>query len=190
MPDRSGPRGAARGAGVLGGALLGLGAGVLGTAVHLTLSPLPGGWTLPWGAVLALVLAGSVQRWWMRRAAERGGAPLPAGAAVVAGAFTAVLALHRLPVHDALGVPWTAGMLAAAPGAVVASVAWTVGQPLLGLVLLAAGRRLDRRPAEAADGATRPRRATVTARETRPGERVPWTAAPQPRAQREVDGQP
>ena len=120
----------------------------------------------------------------------RGGRALPAGAAVVAGAFTAVLALQRLPVDDALGLSWTAGLWAAAPGAVVASVAWNVGQPVLGMVLLAAGRRLDRRPAEAAEAATRPRRATVTARETRPGERVPWTAAPQPRAQREVDGQP
>ena len=136
------------------------------------------------------MLVGSTQRWWMVRRAGRGGRALPAGAAVVAGAFTAVLALQRLPVDDALGLSWTAGLWAAAPGAVVASVAWNVGQPALGLVLLAAGRRLDRRPAEAADGAARPRRATVTARETRPGERVPWTAAPQPRAQREVDGQP
>lgn len=175
---------------MVGGALLGVVAGALGTAVHLNLASLPGGWTLPWGAVLALVLVGSTQRWWMVRRAGRGGRALPAGAAVVAGAFTAVLALQRLPVDDALGVSWTAGLWAAASGAVVASVAWNAGQPVLGLVLLAAGRRLDRRPAEAADGATRPRRASVTARETRPGERVPWTAAPQPRAQREVDGQP
>lgn len=180
---------------MVGGALLGVVAGALGTAVHLTLSPLPGGWTLPWGAVLALVLAGSVQRWWMRRTAERGGAPLPAGAAVVAGAFTAVLALHRLPVHDALGVPWTAGMLAAAPGAVVASVAWTVGQPLLGLVLLALGRRLGRPAARTRlrrvdGGAPRHAAAPRPVPETARGERVPWTAAPQPRAQREVDGQP
>ena len=171
MPDRPGAGRAPAAVPVAGGALLGLAAGALGTVVHLTLSPLPGGWTLPWGAVLALVLVGSTQRWWMRRSADRGARALPAGAAVVAGAFTAVLALHRLPVHDALGVPWTAGTLAAAPGAVVASVLWNVGQPLLGLVLLVLGRRLGR------PGAA-------------PAERVPWGEAPQPRAQREVDGQP
>ena len=65
---------------MVGGALLGVVAGALGTAVHLNLASLPGGWTLPWGAVLALVLAGSVQRWWMRRTAERGGARQPASA--------------------------------------------------------------------------------------------------------------
>ena len=101
---------------MVGGALLGVVAGALGTAVHLNLAPLPGGWTLPWGAVLALVLMGSTQRWWMVRRAGRGGRALPAGAAVVAGAFTAVLALQRLPVDDALGVSWTAGLWAAAPG--------------------------------------------------------------------------
>ena len=82
---------------MVGGALLGVVAGALGTAVHLNLASLPGGWTLPWGAVLALVLVGSTQRWWMVRRAGRGGRALPAGAAVVAGAFTAVLALQRLP---------------------------------------------------------------------------------------------
>ena len=167
VPER--PRRRARPADVVGGALLGVVAGALGTAVHLNLASLPG------------AAAGTLRH-------GRGRA-LPAGAAVVAGAFTAVLALQRLPVDDALGLSWTAGLWAAAPGAVVASVAWNVGHPALGMVLLAAGRRLDRRPAEAAEAATRPRRATVTARETRPGERVPWTAAPQPRAQREVDGQ-
>ena len=105
---------------MVGGALLGVVAGALGTAVHLNLASLPGGWTLPWGAVLALVLVGSTQRWWMVRRADRGGRALPAGAAVVAGAFTAVLALQRLPVDDALGVSWTAGLWAAAPGAVPA----------------------------------------------------------------------
>ena len=102
---------------MVGGALLGVVAGALGTAVHLNLASLPGGWTLPWGAVLALVLVGSTQRWWMVRPAGRGGRALPAGAAVVAGAFTAVLALQRLPVDDALGLSWTAGLWAAAPGA-------------------------------------------------------------------------
>ncbi|MCV7510438.1 hypothetical protein M3F60_011075, partial [Micrococcus luteus] len=139
MPDR--PRRRARPADVVGGTLLGVVAGALGTAVHLNLASLPGGWTLPWGAVLALVLVGSTQRWWMVRRAGRGGRALPAGAAVVAGAFTAVLALQRLPVDDALGLSWTAGLWAAAPGAVVASVAWNVGQPVLGMVLLAAGPR-------------------------------------------------
>ncbi|MCV7624987.1 hypothetical protein M3B28_008335, partial [Micrococcus luteus] len=114
MPDR--PRRRARPADVVGGALLGVVAGALGTAVHLNLASLPGGWTLPWGAVLALVLVGSTQRWWMVRPAVRGGRALPAGAAVVAGAFTAVLALQRLPLDDALGVSWTAGLWAAAPG--------------------------------------------------------------------------
>lgn len=183
MPDLSAPRSAPI-ADLAGGALLGLGAGALGTVVHLSLAPLPGGWTLPWGAALALLLVGSVQRWWMVRRAAHGGRALPAGAAVVAGAFTVILALHRLPVDDALGVPWSSGVLAGAPGAVVASVAWNVGQPLVGLVLLVLGRRMDR-PATAR---ARLRRAPGTG--TAPGERVPWGAAPQPRAQREVDGQP
>ena len=45
---------------MVGGTLLGVVASALGTAVHLNLASLPGGWTLPWGAVLALVLVGFV----------------------------------------------------------------------------------------------------------------------------------
>ncbi|MDY6054591.1 hypothetical protein [Micrococcus sp.] len=179
--ESAGPR-PARGprprAGALGGLLLGLGAGALGTGVHLGLIALPGGGALPWGVVLALVLTGSTQWWWTRRTAERGGAPIAAGAGVVVGAFTAVLALYRLPAADRLGLPWTPAVAQAMPVAFTASVAWVVGVLVLGLVLLAlAARRPLPGPRSAAAAPGRPRRASTLG------------ANPQPVPVREVDGQ-
>lgn len=157
--------------GVVGGALLGLCVGALGTATHLNLAPLPGGGSLPWGAALALLLAGSAQWWWMRRTAERGGRALPAGAALAAAAFTAAVALYRLPAADQLGLPWTADLARVMPVAAAASGAWLAGLPLLGAVLLALAAR---RRSPAPDGARR----------------VPWGESPNPQPRREVDGQP
>lgn len=170
MPDTSAERPTPPAASAVGGVLLGLGVGALGTATHLNAAPLAGAWTLPWGAALALLLAGSAQWWWMRRTADAGGQALPAGVAVAVGAFTAALALCRLPATDRLGLPWTPDVFAAMPGAALASVAWIAGLPVLGVVL----------PALAARGGRRGPRRT---------ERVPWAEAPNPHHRREVDGQ-
>ncbi|MCG7421798.1 hypothetical protein KW076_06310 [Micrococcus porci] len=125
---------------VLPGLALGVGTGALGTATHLSLLPV-GSWLLPWGLVLALVLVGSTQRWWMRRAAAAGGRPVRAGAAVVLAAFTMASALRWLPATDRLDLPWTAGVAQAMPVAFAASVGWTLGLPVLGVVLLWLGAR-------------------------------------------------
>ena len=94
--------------------------GALGTVTHLNLAPVAGA-AVPWGLALALLLAGSTQRWWMRVAAASGAHPVPAGGAVAIGAFTAVLALYRLPATDRLGLPWTAQVAQAMPTALLAS---------------------------------------------------------------------
>lgn len=170
-----------------GGAVLGLAVGVLGTATHLNLAPLSGVWTLPWGAALALLLAGSTQRWWMNRVAARGGRPLPAGAAVAVAAFTAAVALYRLPATDQLGLPWTPFVFSALPGAGLASVAWIVGLPVLGVLLLAVqGRSRRRRPGTRSRTRNHPRTRPRLAR----GKRVGLTGPRNPQHRREVDGQP
>lgn len=159
---------------VVPGVLLGLAAGALGTAVHLNLTPV-GSALLPWGLVLALVLAGSTQRWWMRHVAQSGGRPVPAGGAVVLGAFTAAAALRWLPGTDRLDLPWTAEVAHALPVAFAASVGWVLGLPVLGVLLLALGARALGRRAPSPAG---------------PDGESTLGGTPNPAAIREVDGQP
>ncbi|MDO4239310.1 hypothetical protein [Micrococcus sp.] len=168
-PDRGG----SRGRGVLTGLALGAGVGVLGTLTHLNLAPVAGV-AVPWGLALALLLAGSTQRWWMRVSAQRGAHPVPAGGAVVIGAFTVAVALHRLPATDQLGLPWTAEVARAVPTALLASVGWLAGLPVLGAVMLVLGAR---------------RRGPRPAPEGRTGEST-LGGTPNPVPVREVDGQP
>ena len=162
-----------RGRGVLPGLALGALVGALGTVTHLNLAPVAGV-ALPWGLVLALLLAGSTQRWWMRTAAASGAHPVPAGGAVVIGAFTAVLALYRLPATDQLGLPWTAPLAQTMPTALLVSVGWVLGLPVLGVLLLVLGVR-RRRPCPAPGG--RDGASTLG-------------GTPNPVPVREVDGQP
>lgn len=162
-----------RGRGVLPGLVLGALVGALGTVTHLNLAPVAGA-AVPWGLALALLLAGSTQRWWMRVAAASGAHPVPAGGAVAIGAFTVVLALYRLPATDRLGLPWTAPLAQAMPTALLASVGWVVGLPVLGVVLLVLGAR-RRRPRPAPGGG---------------GGASTLGGTPNPVPVREVDGQP
>lgn len=129
-----------------GAVALGVGVGLLGTVLHLQLWAPTGTWTLPWGALLALVLAGSTQLWWSRRAAS----PV-AGGLLGAVAFTVAWALQLLPGADDLGLPWHAHLFGVMPGAMLASGLWLLGLPLAVVaVQLVAAREQRRRPRAAA----------------------------------------
>ena len=131
-----------------GSLALGVGVGLLGTVLHLQLWAPAGTWTLPWGAVLALVLAGSTQLWWTRRA----GSPV-SGGLLGAVAFTAAWALQLLPGHDDLGLPWQAHLLQVLPGAMLASGLWLLGLPLVVVAVQAVATREHRRRPRAAAAA-------------------------------------
>ena len=131
-----------------GAVALGVGVGLLGTVLHLQLWAPTETWTLPWGAVLALVLVGSTQLWWSRRTAS----PV-AGGLLGAVAFTVAWALQLLPGHDDLGLPWHAHLLDALPGAMLASGLWLLGLPLAVVaVQVVAARERRRRPRAVAAG--------------------------------------
>ena len=130
-----------------GSVALGVGAGLLGTVLHLQLWAPTGTWTLPWGAVLALVLVGSTQLWWSRRAGSA-----VAGGLLGAVAFTAAWALQLLPGHDDLGLPWQANLLSVMPGAMLASGLWLLGLPLAVVaVQFVSAREQRRRPRAVVD---------------------------------------
>ncbi|XNZ01487.1 hypothetical protein ACL90Y_05865 [Micrococcus luteus] len=121
---------------------LGVLVGLLGTVLHLQLWAPAGTWTLPWGAVLALVLVGSTQLWWSRRSRST-----VAGGLLGAVAFTAAWALQLLPGDDDLGLPWQTNLFSVMPGATAASGLWLLGLPLVVVaVQLVSAREQQRRP--------------------------------------------
>ncbi|MGM7668768.1 hypothetical protein [Microbacterium sp. A93] len=127
--------------------LVGAGAAVLGTILHLNFtwiggtSTADGAWILPWGAVLALLLTGSAQLWWTLKCS------VPwAGGVLAISAFTTAMVLGNWPGLDTLAVAANEYTLAVVPGPAIAGTVWIWGIPLVAILTMLAAQPLLRHP--------------------------------------------
>ena len=140
-PGAARPRAVRSRTAVLGGVLTGAAAGILGTVLHPHFAWL-GEVVLPWGAVLALVLAASAQAWW----ALRSGAAVAGGVCAIA-AFTTALVLSAWPGLDTFAVGLSEYTLRVVPGPAIAGAVWLWGLPVVAVITMALVQPLLRVPA-------------------------------------------
>ena len=125
----------------LGAVLIGAGVGVLGTVLHTHFAWL-GEAVLPWGAVLALVLAASAQLWWTLRSSVAW-----AGGVSAIVAFTTALGLSAWPGLDTFAVALTEYTLRVVPGPAISGAVWLWGLPVVAVLTMLVAQPLLRVPA-------------------------------------------
>jgi hypothetical protein len=126
---------------VLGAVLIGAGVGILGTVLHTHFARV-GEAVLPWGAVLALVLAASAQLWWTLRSSVAW-----AGGLTAIAAFTTALALSAWPGLDTFAVALNEYTLRVVPGPAIAGAVWLWGIPVAAVLTMVVAQPLLRAPA-------------------------------------------
>jgi hypothetical protein len=125
----------------LGAVVVGAGVGVLGTVLHTNFTWL-GEAVLPWGSVLALVLAASAQLWWTLRSSVAW-----AGGGTAIAAFTTALALSAWPGLDTFAVALNEYTLRVVPGPAISGAVWLWGIPVVAVLMMILAQPLLRVPA-------------------------------------------